>query len=215
MNFITKNVTRIAAFAAVLLAAQPTLSYGMGGKPVAVNTKIAGVTGPTVEVLNGKLSISMIFENIYMEGGVTIPLPKYANSSVYIGPDFTSAGTLMQVTVSVGDYLANKGQGLDPQTLPGGRPLPTIAAGQLPAIALVIPQLKNAVFYFGPQVIGLFVPISINTGGLIVSSRFYDKNGKNIGILALVGNDAAGKNGGFLALMDATLLGILKGSSIL
>jgi len=193
---------------AVVLAMTLTACGGAGsGK----NPLIEGVTGPDVEVVNGRLVLSMVFNSIHIDGGATIPIPKYPNSSIQVGPDFQSAGTLLVLTVSVSDFLGDKGTFFNPQTLPGGRPLPGIAAGVMPAIAIQVPQLMNMVFYVGPQVLGVFVPFAkLNLQGAMVSFRFYNKAGAPVGMLSLVGSDADGKNAGILALVQANLAGILK-----
>jgi hypothetical protein len=184
---------------------------GCGGSGSGVNPTIDGITGPNVELVNGRLILSMVFNNVSIDGGATIPVPKYPNSSVQVGPDFQSAGTLLVLTVSVTDFLGNKGAGLNPQALPGGRPLPSVAAGALPAIAIQVPQLFNSVFYVGPEVLGFFVPFQqLDLAGSILTFRFHNKAGEPIGILGLVGSDAAGKNAGILAMMRADLLGIIK-----
>lgn len=193
---------------AVLMAI--TLS-ACGGASSGVNPSIAGITGPDVEVVNGRLILSMVFQDIHIDGGATIPIPKYPNSSIQVGPDFQSAGTLLVLTVSVTDFLGDKGTMFNPQTLPGGRPLPGVAAGVMPAIAIQVPQLMNMVFYVGPDVLGVFVPFQkLNLQGAIVSFRFYNKAGSPVGMISLVGSDAAGANAGILALVQANLAGILK-----
>ena len=193
---------------AVLMAITLTACGGAGsGK----NPVIQGVTGPDVEVVNGRLVLSMVFQNIHIDGGATIPIPKYPNSSVQVGPDFQSAGTLLVLTISVTDFLGDKGTFFNPQTLPGGRPLPGIAAGVIPAVAIQVPQLMNMVFYVGPEVLGVFVPFNkLDLQGAIVSFRFYNKAGDPVGMLSLVGSDAGGKNAGILAMVRADLAGILK-----
>ncbi|MGZ3700939.1 MAG: hypothetical protein ACXWSD_04110 [Bdellovibrionota bacterium] len=182
-----------------------------GGSSTGTNPLISGVTGPDVEVVNGRLVLSMVFNDIHIDGGATIPIPKYPNSSIQVGPDFQSAGTLLVLTISVSDFLGDKGTLFNTQTLPGGRPLPGIAAGVIPAVAIQVPQLANMVFYVGPQVLGVFVPFGkLNLQGAIVSFRFYNKAGAPVGMISLVGSDAAGANAGILALVDANLAGILK-----
>jgi hypothetical protein len=196
---------------AVLMAITLT---ACGGAGTGQNHTIEGITGPDVEVVNGRLVLSMVFQNIHIDGGGTIPIPKYPNSSVQFGPDFQSSGTLLVLTVSVTDFLGDKGTFFNPQTLPGGRPLPGIAAGVVPAIAIQVPQLMNMVFYVGPDVIGVFVPFSkLDMAGTILSFRFYNKAGAPVGMLSLVGSDAQGKNAGVLALIQANLAGILKPAS--
>jgi len=199
--------TGVAVLMAITLTA-------CGGSSTGKNPLIQGVTGPDVEVVNGRLILSMVFQDIHIDGGATIPIPKYPNSSIQVGPDFQSAGTLLVLTISVTDFLGDKGTLFNPQTLPGGRPLPGIAAGVIPAIAIQVPQLMNMVFYVGPDVLGVFVPFAkLNLQGAIVSFRFYNKAGSPVGMISLVGSDASGQNAGILALVQANLAGILKPAS--
>ncbi len=185
-----------------------------GGASKGKNTIISGVTGPDVEVVNGRVVLSMVFQDIHIDGGGSIPIPKYPNSSIQFGPDFQSAGTLLVLTISVTDFLGDKGASFDPQTLPGGRPIPGIAIGVVPAIAIQVPKLMNMVFYVGSNVLGVFVPFGkLNMAGAIVSFRFYNKAGNPVGMLSLVGSDAAGKNAGILAMVQANLAGILPAAS--
>lgn len=203
---LVKNM-KVAGLA-VLMAITLT---ACGGSGTGVNTKIEGITGPDVELVNGRLVLSMVFNNLSIDGGATIPIPKYPNSSVQIGPDFMSSGTLLVLTVNVTDFIKDQGTFFDPQTLPGGRPLPSVAAGKLPAVAVQVPQLFNSVLYVGPEVLGFFVPFQgLDLAGSIVTFRFHNKAGEPVGILGLVGSDAQGKNAGILALMRADLLGIFK-----
>ncbi len=207
MNVIQLKKMKSAGVA-VLMAI--TLS-ACGGKGTGVNPKIDGITGPDVELVNGRVVLSMVFNNLSVDGGATIPIPKYPNSSVQIGPDFQSAGTLLVLTISVTDFLGDRGAIFDPQTLPGGRPLPSVAAGKLPAVAVQVPQLFNTVFYVGPEVLGFFVPFNkLDLAGTILTFRFHNKAGEPVGILGLVGSDAQGKNAGVLAMMRADLIGIFK-----
>ncbi len=196
---------------AVLMAITLT---ACGGKGTGKNPLIEGVTGPDVEVVNGRLVLSMVFQSIQIDGGATIPIPKYPNSSIQVGPDFASAGTILVLTVSVSDFLGDKGTLFPAQSLPGGRALPGIASGVIPAVAIQVKQLMNMVFYVGPEVLGVFVPFGkLDMQGAIVSFRFYNKAGEAVGLLSLVGNDAEGKNAGILAMIRADLAGILKPAS--
>jgi hypothetical protein len=192
---------------AILLATTLAACGGKGG----INTKIDGIIGPDVEVAGGNLLVSMVFTNLQIDGGATIPIPKYPNSSLQIGPDFQSNGTLLVLTVGLPDYKNNLGQGLDPQSLPGGRPLPAVASGVMPAMALQIKQLMNTVLYVGPQVIGFFVPFkALNSlNGAILSFRYYNKTGEPVGNMSLVGADTQGQNAGILLMMRADLMGII------
>lgn len=202
---------KIVLSGAAVFAALAITACGSGG---GLNPQIAGVTGPDVELVGGRLILSMTFQNVSVDAGVTIPIKQYPNSSLQVGPDFQSNGTLIVLTMSVPDYLGNQGQGLNPQALPGGRPLPSVAAGVMPAVAIQVKQLFNTVFYVGPQVIGFFVPFNkLDLAGTILTFRFYDKVNKPVGILALVGSDANDQNAGILAMMNTNLMGIIHNPS--
>jgi hypothetical protein len=193
---------------AVLMAV--TLTACGGGSNNTSNPVISGVTGPTVEVVSGRLILSMVFNNISIASGATIPIPHYPNSSIEIGPDFQSGGTLLSVTIAAQDFMGSGGNFFNPQTLPGGRPLPGVAAGTMPALAIQVPQLDNMVFYVGPSVIGMFVPFkALNIDGSILTFNFYNNTGTAVGQLSLVGSDANGQNAGILALVDVNLAGLL------
>ena len=176
---------------------------GCGGAGGGLNPEIAGVKGPNVELIDGRFLLSMAFANINVAGGITIPIPKYPNSSLSIGPDFETDGMLVVLTVAVEDFVNIGDRGLDPQKLPGGRPLPGVGAGQLPAIALRIPEILNSVLYVGPKVLGFFVPFKkLDLAGQILSFRFHDKAGVRVGNISLVGQDANKENGGILVLIN-------------
>ncbi len=193
---------------ALSLAALTSLAGCGGGK--GTNPTIDGIDGPFVEYVGGRVLLSMVLKNVVVDAGVTMPIPKYPSSTLQIGPDFNSTGTLISLTINAADFLGNKGEGFDPTTLPGGRPLPGVAAGALPAIAMQIPSLSNAVIYVGPEVLGFFMPFNkLDTGGAIISFSFHNKDGDRVGTLSLVGSDANGKNAGILALMNVDLLGLV------
>jgi hypothetical protein len=195
-------------YAAAFLAGSLALT-GCGGAGTGSNPTISGVNGPTVNFVNGTVVVSMVFDNISIDGGATVPIPKYPNSTFEVGPDFQSGGMLVSLTVSATDFLGNQGAGLNPQTLPGGRPLPGVAAGALPAIAVAIPKLDNAVLYLGPSVIGVFIPFKqLNIAGTIATFRFYNSAKAAVGNISIVGSDANGANAGLLMMMDPALLGI-------
>jgi len=174
------------------------------------NTAIDGVDGPHVTVSNGYVVTSMVFKNLSVEGGATLPIPNFSGSSISIGPDFQSAGTLLTLNLSVAEFWDNQDLQLDPHTLPGGRPLPTVSTGSLPAIAVVVPQLSNTVLYLGLDVIGFFVPFKLDTSGVIISTQFYNSEKVKVGTLSLVGADSNGENSGLLLLLSTELLGIGK-----
>lgn len=173
------------------------------------NPLVNGIDGPSVHLLNGQVIFSIAIHDISIDIGMVIPVPRYPHSSFQIGPDFQSNGVLLSLSLSIEDFIENQGLGLNPQALPGGRPIPGVAAGALPAMAVQIPVLQNAVLYLGPQVIGLFVPFEeLDLLGMIITFKFFDTDKRRVGFLSLVGSDVRGQHAGILALMHPDLLGV-------
>lgn len=171
----------------------------MGGE---TSLEIPGVDGPNLHLVDDKLLISMVFETLVVDGGLRYPIPQYPNSHIEIAPDFESDGTLMVVAVDLDDIFSGNLDQLDPKTLPGGRALPGVASGKLPAVAFSIPKWKNMAFYLGPKLFGVFVPVgNLNMTGAMVTARFY-ADGKRQGNVSLVGEDTNGENSGFLLMLD-------------
>ena len=68
-------------------------------------------------------------------------------------------------------------------------------------MAFSIENFHNMTVYLGPDVFGLFVPVSLGMDNSIATFRYY-VGGTRMGNLSLVGNDANGENGGLLLLLD-------------
>lgn len=166
------------------------------------NVSIPGVIGPNVVIDQDNILISMIFQNIALDGGLRYQVPKTKYSYMEISPDLQSGGTLMSFSLSLQDILKGGLTNLDPQKLPGGRALPGVASGALPAVAFSIEKFKNVVFYVGPTVFGVFAPSKINAPGILTFR--YNMNGKRAGNISIVGVDQNGENSGVLLLLDLT-----------
>jgi len=165
------------------------------------NIEIAGVKGPTVSLLQDNLLISMVFENVQLDGGLRYNIPKYKYSYLEISPDLQSNGTLMSISVSLKDIVEGGLDQLDPQKLPGGRNLPGVSTGSLPAVAFSIEKFHNMSFYLGKDAFGIFVPAKIGVDGAIASFRYYVGQ-QRAGTISVVGNDANGENAGVLLMLD-------------
>jgi hypothetical protein len=174
---------------------------GDGGK----NVKIEGVDGPNLLVVNDGLLVTMIFEQIAIDGGLRYEIPEYQESYVEVGPDLQSGGTLMSIFVSFADVFDNDGylKSLDPQALPGGRPIPGLASGTLPAVAFSIPEFNNIAFYLGNDIYAIFVPVKLGIQNAIATFRFYS-DGKRQGNISIVGEDQDGDNSGIFLALDLT-----------
>ncbi len=203
MNVFKNIAPRHLALTGVVAIA---LTMGACGTGSNKNPIIPGVRGPNLTVVDEKIILSLSLENVQFDFGARVPIPKLANSYVEVGPDLQSKGLLISVAADLNDIIdlahgeINK---ISPQALPGGRPLPGVAAGELPAIAVSIQKLDNLVVYLGPKVLGFFIPVKFprEMAGFVVSSRFYDTEGNRIGTVSVVGPDTSNQNGGVLVLL--------------
>jgi hypothetical protein len=187
----------------VTLMAIFTLGFATSCGNNSTNIQIPGVKGPFVTLLQDNLLISMVFENLVMDGGLRYNIPKYKYSYLEISPDLQSSGTLMSISVSLKDIVDGGLDQLDPQKLPGGRNLPGVVGGSLPAVAFSIEKFKNMSFYLGKSVFGIFIPAAVGVDGAIASFRYY-MNQKAAGTISLVGNDEKGENSGILLMINLT-----------
>lgn len=171
------------------------------GKDNGSNIQIEGVKGPNISLMQDQLLISMVFENVQLDGGLRYVIPKYKYSYLEISPDLQSSGTLMNVSIGLKDLIDGNLDMLDPQKLPGGRNLPGVASGSLPAVAFSIEKFNNMTVYAGKEVFGLFIPAKVGVDGAIASFRYYIGD-KKAGTISLIGRDENGENDGILLLLD-------------
>jgi len=197
-------LTKQRFFKAIILSIFMGMSFfttSCGDGSSTKNMEIPGVDGPRVTLNQDDVLIAMVFENVTLDAGLRYNIPKYPNSYIEISPDLQSGGTLMSVSIALEDVLGDV-DGLDPQKLPGGRNLPGVASGSLPAVAFSIEKFNNMAFYLGPDVFGIFVPLKkLGIQGSIVTTRFYTGKSR-IGNLSLVGEDENGEHAGLLLMLD-------------
>lgn len=190
-----------------LLLLLALLSFGFfstscGNGTSAANIKIPGVSKSAITLNNDSVLIAFVFDNIHLEAGLRYNIPKYPNSYVEISPDLQSAGTLMSISIALKDFAGSLLQNLDPQSLPGGRALPGVASGRLPAIAFSIEKFKGVGFYVGPKIFGAFIPLTnLGIGNSIFTARYYVSSTR-VGNISLVGPDSNGENSGLLLMLD-------------
>ncbi len=177
------------------------LTTSCGSGTSAKNIQIPGVSKSAITLNNDAVLITFVFENIQLDGGLRYNIPKYPNSYLEISPDLQSAGTLMAINVSIKDALNTNLQMLDPQTLPGGRALPGVNGGRLPAVAFTIEKFHNMAFYIGPKLFGVFIPLHLNMQGTMLTARYYISSTR-VGNISIVGEDQNGENSGLLLLLD-------------
>jgi len=164
--------------------------------------QIPGVTGPNLTLMQDQMLITMVFDDISLDGGLRYNIPNYDESYIAIEPDLQSSGTLMSINISLQDIFGGELELLPPLSLPGGRNLPGVSSGKLPAVAFSIPKWKNMSFYLGPKFFGVFVPTQLDIGtNNIVTARYYSGSVR-AGNISLVGPDENGENSGFVLLLD-------------
>jgi outer membrane receptor protein involved in Fe transport len=139
INLISKTKTLVLS--AAITAGIFSTSCGNGTS--SSNIQVPGIQNMSVTLVQDNVLISMVFENLQLDGGLRYNIPKYPNSYLEISPDLQSAGTLMAINVSLKDVFDTNLQLLDPATLPGGRSLPGVAGGRLPAVAFSIEKFKT------------------------------------------------------------------------
>lgn len=177
-------------------------STSCGNGTSASNIQIPGVKNSAITLNNDSILISFVFNAIQLDGGLRYNIPKYPNSYLEISPDLQSAGTLMSINIAIKDVANTSLQTLDPQSLPGGRPLPGVASGRLPAVAFTIEKFMGMSFYVGPKLFGVFIPLNnLGIGNSVITARYYVSSTR-VGNISLVGADANGEHSGLLLMLD-------------
>ncbi|MGZ3788906.1 MAG: hypothetical protein ACXVLQ_10300 [Bacteriovorax sp.] len=198
MNVFTK--TKVLVLSSLLALGLFSTSCGNGTS--ASNIQIPGVSKSAITLNNDSVLIAFVFDNIQLDGGLRYNIPKYPNSYLEISPDLQSAGTLMSISIAIKDVANGALQTLDPQSLPGGRALPGVASGRLPAVAFTIEKFHGVGFYVGPKLFGVFIPLNnLGIGSSIITARYYVSSTR-VGNISLVGADANGENSGILLMLD-------------
>lgn len=201
-NSLVFKQSKLLITSALVTLSLLTTSCGSGDS--SKNMDIPGVDGPTVVLLEDDILVDIVLENITVEGGARFNIPNYTSSYLEISPDLQSEGTLLAFSISLDDIFGDKANRLDPLTLPGGRAIPGVSGGALPAVAFSVPSIKNLAFYVGPQIFGIWIPVNgLNMEGAILTTRFYTDSVR-VGNLSLVGEDENGENSGFFLALSVS-----------
>jgi len=167
------------------------------------NVTIPGVQGPNVTLLEDNIVVSMVLEDVALLAGATYKVPKYNNSYIGLNPNLEGPGAVLTATVSLDDIFSADVQQLDPKTLPGGRMIPGVAAGALPAVAFKIEEkLGNTVFYVGPKVFGMWIPLPKFELYGFAWTKSFTAGSKRVGNISLFGKDQTGDNSGFFIALS-------------
>ena len=163
--------------------------------------KIPGVDGPMINIVDGKILLSVGLENIDLPAGATLPIPKLKSSTVTLAPRF-EGGSLIQVSFDLKDIENDEFRVVPSQTLPDGRPFPFLVGGELPALAMNIPRAFDTTFYASNKAFGFFIPIKIPAEFQVNIPFRLVVNGKNYGIISAIGNGPDGHGSGLCVLLS-------------
>lgn len=179
---------------AVILSA--SCGQQAGGLP-----EINGVKGPMLNLVDGKILMTIKFLNQNWDTGFKTPIPETRNSSVELAPNVEDGGMMLVFHLDVEDLRAiNIGVG-DGNYLPDGRPVPGIPGGRLENSLRIDTPWKGISFFYHKKLFGMWIPFGFETASISGYWNFHFNN-KNIGMLGLVGNDPVNghKAGGIVFL---------------
>lgn len=163
-------------------------------------TKLPGIDGPKINIVDGKILLSVGLENIDLPAGATLPIPKLKNSSVTLSPRF-EGGSLIQVAFDLKDVENDEFRVVPSQTLPDGRPFPFLVGGELPALAFNIPKAFDTTFYASNKAFGFFIPVKFPPEVNFNVPIRIKVNDKNYGIFSAIGNGPDGTGSGFVVML--------------
>lgn len=196
-----KNI--FLAFFAVFLSIMPVHAEVQAVKGL---PKIPGLEGPILNVVDGKILVSIKLLFLELEAGAGLIIPKTKQSRVDLMQNILDGGTIVQFTIDPND-IKGVTAGKDPNLLPDGRAIPGSATGTLPSLR-VDTKFFNTSYYFAPTLFAIYVPFDIDTRGLSGSATF-KLGSKAAGGVTLVSSNAQGKNAAlFIHIKKAAMEGL-------
>ncbi len=170
------------------------LSTGCGQGPTGI-PEINGIRGPLINMVDGKILLTMKLLNLNAAPGFQVPIPETRNSTVEFAPNVEDGGMMLVLHMDIEDLRdINIGLG-DGNYLPDGRPLPGIPGGRLENSLRIDTQWRGLSFFYHKTLFGVWIPFGFETAGI---SGYWNMNfaGRNIGMLGLVGNDNQNRKAG-------------------
>lgn len=153
---------------------------------------------PDVRVTFGDpVTLILPLKDLEITVGIRIPIPDLEGAFVELTPQIGANPSTLVLSVPAKAFDNPAFRLRDPATLPGGRPLPKIGDGKLPAVGLEVPQWKHIVFYLGLEVAAVFVPTQGKDPDVQITLPITDPNGKDIGFISRIPQDNNGQNGGY------------------
>jgi len=164
-------------------------------------TSIPGVDSPIINIVDGKVMLTIGFKYIDIPGSFTFGIPNTKGSSATLGPR-TNGGSLIRVLLEPQDLISDEFNNIPTQTLPDGRPFPFIMGGTLPAVAFEAPELLNTTFYLSQEAFGLFIPIEFPNEVIFNITSDIVINDKKIGIFSIIPNSTDGEGSGLVIMLS-------------
>lgn len=168
-------------------------------KKVSGEAGLDGMGTFTYAIAKGRASVSVVFEDLHLDQGVTIPLSRPVGAFVELAPDLKTMGTLFMISVPLESLFQGTGD-LPWVGLPDGRPIPGVTNGVLGALTVNLPVLGTIFLYMGTDVFGIFFPIPLPTLPAMVSFKISDEKGNLLGVLYGIPKSAKGAVSGALFL---------------
>ncbi len=164
--------------------------------------KIPGVDGPKINVVNGKIVVSVRLENLELPIGVNLPLSnKLEGANVGVGPAGLESGTLIQATFDTASVNTDFFDVVPSNIMPNGEPFPFLTGGELPSHAFHVPKALDMTFYASKKVFGFFLPIKLGSNVTFDVPFRLKIGGQNVGIISAIGNNSEGEGSGIMVLL--------------
>ena len=164
--------------------------------------KIPGVDGPKINVVNGKIVVSVRLENLEIPAGLNLPISsKLEGATVGINPAIIEGGTLMQATFDTASLDNDIFNVVPANVMPNGEPFPFLTGGELPSYAFHVPKALDMTFYVSKKVFGFFLPIKLDDNITFDVPFRLKIGGQNVGIISAIGNNAEGAGSGLMILL--------------
>ena len=164
---------------------------------------INGIKGPFINMLDGKVIVTLNMLNLNVDAGLRVPVPELNNSFAELAPNVLDGGMSFVMSIDTDD-LKNLDIGIgDGNTLPDGRPVPGITGGTLQNSLRIDTTIakQDVSWYFHKQLFGVWLPFGFETAQI---SGYWNINinQKNVGFLGIVGNEVAtGRKAGGVILL--------------
>jgi hypothetical protein len=158
---------------------------------------IPGLEGPFIDVVDGKIQVSVTLSKFEMPAYLGVRIPKLPNSSFELQPNALDTGSIAVVKIDPTDLKIVSQVVMDRGfVLPDGRPIPGIPGGKLkPSLRLDLkPEQKSISFYYHEAIFGFYIPLNLNYNFPVTSAGIkLNWKGKKVGTLMLIGREGEKK----------------------